>query len=139
MQSPRIVAGLLALAGAYWAIHLLSYFSSPGAGLVVLPGFLIWTAWIWRAFSRASTPLFVATWLFSMVWHLAVALLAPLLAALMNSPLIIREYAVGAMVLSLIGLLLEFRTRKPSANTETNEANKPEQDDPLQRPSRRPI
>jgi hypothetical protein len=115
LSTPRLIAGLLSIAGIFWAARLLSFFVSPIAALVALPGYLIWGLWIWRALSSEPKPVFVITWLFSMVWHLAIVLTAPLISGLMHDAPFIRLYAVSALLLSLVGFLAEIR-QKPKAN-----------------------
>ena len=104
-----MIAGLLSIAGIFWATRLLAFFVSPIATLVVLPGYLIWGLWIWRAWFSESKPVFLIAWIFSMVWHLAIALTAPLISGLMHDAPFVRAYAVLALLLSLIGFLTEIR------------------------------
>jgi hypothetical protein len=114
-STPRLIAGLLSIAGIFWAARLLTFFVSPIAALVVFPGYLIWGLWIWRVLSSESKPVFLITWLFSMVWHLAIVLTAPLISGLMHDTPFIRIYAVSSLLLSLVGFLAEVR-QKPKAN-----------------------
>jgi cell shape-determining protein MreD len=115
LSTPRLIAGLLSIAGIFWAARFLCFFVSPIAALVVFPGYLVWGLWVWRVLSSEPKPVFVITWVFSMVWHLAIVLTAPLIYGLMHDTPFIRIYAVSALLLSLVGFLAEVR-QKPKAN-----------------------
>jgi hypothetical protein len=120
LSTPRLIAGLLSIAGIFWAARLLSFFVSPIAALVALPGYLIWGLWIWRALSSEPKPVFLITWLFSMVWHLALFLTAPLISGLMHDAPFIRVYAGSALLLSFVGFLAE--ARQSSSTVVTSQA-----------------
>ncbi|BCX50306.1 hypothetical protein HAHE_42140 [Haloferula helveola] len=116
MTAPRVVAGVLALAGGYWAITLSSWLAFPIGVLVLLPGFAIWVFFGLRVLSKHSKPWFVAGWLFAMVWHLAIATWAPLISGLLDNAQFIRAPAAAAATLSLAGFLLEIRRGKHSTD-----------------------
>jgi hypothetical protein len=118
MSTPRLIAGLLSIAGIFWTARLMSFFVSPIAALVVLPGYLIWALWIWRVSSSNSKPIFVIAWVFSMVWHLALVLTAPLISALMHDTPFIRIYAVSAFLLSFVGFLAEAQQSLRTAESQ---------------------
>lgn len=105
----------------------MSFFVSPIATLVVLPGYMILGFWIWRVLSSESNPIFVIAWLFSMVWHLSIALTATLISGLMYDTPFIRIYAVVALLLSFVGFLAEARQ---SSSTTVSELTQSEQDTP---------
>ena len=109
LSTPKLIAGLLSIAGIFWAAHLMSFFASPLAALVVFPGYLVWGLWIWRVLSLESKPIFVIAWVFSMVWHLAIVLTAPLISGLMHDTPFICIYAGSALLLCFIGFLAEAR------------------------------
>jgi len=125
LSIPRLIAGSLSIAGIFWAARLMSFFVSPIATIVVLPGYVILSFWIWRLLSSESKPIFVIAWLFSMIWHLAIALTATLISGLMYDTPFIRVYAVTALLLSLVGFLAEARQ---SSITTVSERNQSEQD-----------
>jgi hypothetical protein len=113
--APRVIAGLLSILGIYWAVRLLGWLVAPGVFLVALPGYLIFAGWICRVFDCGSRSLYLVVWLGSMVWHMMLVTVGPIIAGFLSDHFPVYLYGAVVLPLSIVGFILDARVRGSEA------------------------
>jgi len=104
---PRTFAIFSLTLGMVGAWHSLVFLGSPFTILFFLIGASVWFFFLMRSFTGRADRLFIAGWIWSILLHLALIPLSPLIQGLFPASMPVRMMLFAMAVLSVCGLVAD--------------------------------